>query len=404
MSIHRNFFGNFSRDSGDGTQIVDLQSFVNKILLFDEVILDSSSLKEIPSIIELLGVNGLLTLLESGVLKIYPQFRGPAETSNITNDVVGNTPLPANQYRVSYISSTVNNDYMSRRFHNIRTNEITKNQLKKVKLALIKAIDHRSIDREIESLDQQLQLDFSKNRGIQISASMALRKIFGIQAKNEDFKIALNQVGDNVFEANTNIGNAFNLSEEDVSTVVRNSMFGVAKLNQKIAEMRIHNALSGFLDEESAIFENRLDFLWREASPDKLDSAMVRVLKLRKIPQVLPENTGMVDVEKLLEIRSSSELSAFRCWLSDVDDKSDTEILEVLNSLQNKLGVAVQKKSVKWLRFLLTTGVGFIPGVGTPLSVGLGAADSFLLEEVLPSSGPLVFLDKHYPSLFSDNL
>lgn len=404
MDLRKNFFGTFCRDSIDGRKTLDLQSLVNTFLLFDEIILDSSSLKEIPYFIDLFGVDGLIQLLELGILKIYPQVRGAAETGQVTNDVVGNKPLLPSQHRFSYMYFTVDKDYMSRRFRNIHAKNVSKKQLKEVKLAIVDALDDRSIDSEINSLDQQLQSEFSSNRGIQAATSIALHKLFGIRARGEDFMISLNQVADNIFEADTNIGDVFDLAENDVNRVVRCSMFGLSGLHQKIEEMRIHNALSGFLKQESFILENRLEFLWESMNPEKLDSTMKRVLALKEAPPILSDEIRFVDVEKLLAVRKSPELAAFREWLADASEMEDSELLEIINDLRSKLGVRIQGKAGKSLRFLLTTGIGLIPGAGVVLGTGLGAADSFLLEEVLPYSGIVAFLDKKYPSIFDEKL
>jgi hypothetical protein len=45
-----------------------------------------------------------------------------------------------------------------------------------------------------------------------------------------------------------------------------------------------------------------------------------------------------------------------------------------------------------------------IPVYGTAAGAGLGLIDTFLLDKVLPKSGPVTFLGTLYPSIYQNSL
>jgi hypothetical protein len=49
---------------------VDVSAFVRRLILFDQYILDSTRLREIPALVAVLGSSGLIALLNSEALKV----------------------------------------------------------------------------------------------------------------------------------------------------------------------------------------------------------------------------------------------------------------------------------------------------------------------------------------------
>jgi hypothetical protein len=142
-----------------------------------------------------------------------------------------------------------------------------------------------------------------------------------------------------------------------------------------------------------------MTFLLNEVNPDAQEQRFDRVLALAGLPD--PETAGgTVDVEKLIEIRDTTEIREFRHWLRTLDEATDSEIAERVNSVKARVSEAVRSEAGKTVRFVATTGVGFIPIVGPIAGIALGAADQFLLEKLLPEPGPVSFIGSTYRSLF----
>jgi hypothetical protein len=126
---------------------------------------------------------------------------------------------------------------------------------------------------------------------------------------------------------------------------------------------------------------------------------MKRVLTIKgfdDLDELIAE--GKVDLVKLLEIRDSRECREFRDWLWSADFYTDAEIEEQVNSLRDKLAWFVRGPQGKALRWLASARIGV--GTGDVAGAIGGALDTFLLEKILPNSGPLSFISNMYPTIF----
>lgn len=400
MHMYRNLFGTCSQHYSNEGNFLDLQSLINKLLLFNTFILRSPNLREIPYLVRDLGFEDTLLLLSSDALRICCELRLVGQIGQTDCLVPGGKILPLCSYSVSYGSSDSYDKWISDQLKHIGTIDLTNNQIKRLKLAVVRALDKNSIkDCELSILNQTNQ-DLASNRGIEVATAISLTKIKGFNVKPTDFSIRLHQIYDGCFKAETNLGEIFSIDEIEVHKVVENAVLGIAGLNQRIAEMKVHNALSGFLESETPLFDAKLDFLFQALDPNKLEKNLNRVFALRGFSDIFTDSIQTVNVEKLLKVRDSQELNDFRQWLFEIDTTSDAEIIDRIEGLRSKLGIAAHGNKGKIARFLTSTLVGSLPVVGSVAGIGLGFVDTFLLEKILPYSGVVAFIDKLYPSLF----
>jgi len=398
--MYRNLFGTCSQHYSNEGNFLDLQSLINKLLLFNTFILYSPNLREISDLVRAFGFEDTLLLLSSGALKICCELRLIGQVGQTEGLVPGGKILPPCSYSIMYGSAADHEKWLSDQLKSIGTSELTHNQIKKLKLAVVNALDRNLIkSRDIDLLNQTNQ-ELASSRGIEVATAIALTKMKGFNVKPTDFSIRLHQIYDGCFRTETNLGEIFSLDEIEVHKVVENAVLGIAGLNQRIAEMEVHNALSGFLQSETPLFDAKLDFLFRARDPNKLEKNLNRVFALRGFSDIFTAPVQTVNVEKLLKVRDSQELNDFRQWLFEIDTTSDAEIIDRIGGLRSKLGIAAQGNKGKIVRFLTTTLVGSLPVIGSVAGIGLGFIDTFLLEKILPYSGVVAFIDKLYPSLF----
>ncbi|BCL61975.1 hypothetical protein DGMP_26680 [Desulfomarina profundi] len=111
-----------------------------------------------------------------------------------------------------------------------------------------------------------------------------------------------------------------------------------------------------------------------------------------------------VNIEKLLDIKHSEEFILFREFLRNSNKLGDKELEKIFKSLKAKFSTATNSPIGKTIRFLVGAGIGLIPGVGTPLSLAVSAADQYLFDKVMPSKGIITFINKGYPSIFKEKI
>lgn len=102
--------------------------------------------------------------------------------------------------------------------------------------------------------------------------------------------------------------------------------------------------------------------------------------------------TGQVEVSKLLELATSKSGLEFQEWFHR-HCRTDTlatgrEYAALLKEIPK-----VQSAPLKVLRFLITTGIGLIPGAGGIAGTAAGAFDSFVLERIARGSSPKYFIE-----------
>ena len=71
--------------------------------------------------------------------------------------------------------------------------------------------------------------------------------------------------------------------------------------------------------------------------------------------------------------------------------------------MRAKLGVHLQGGKAHFVRFIVTSGIGVIPVVGQIAGVAASALNTFIIAKLLPASGPAVFVNRSYPSLFESS-
>jgi hypothetical protein len=180
---------------------------------------------------------------------------------------------------------------------------------------------------------------------------------------------------------------------------MKSSLLGIAGVDQRLGEMNAHNALSGFTLEEVPLFSSKLASLAEAVSSQRTEERFQRVVAIAGLSDVVPD--CQIDAEKLLEIRNQPEAMEFRAWLSGIDKFSDSEISELVASLNSKIGLLAQTTVGKALRLAVTTAVGLLPPhVGLPAGVVLGVLDQFAWDKFARRSGVSAFISEMYPSVF----
>jgi hypothetical protein len=124
-------------------------------------------------------------------------------------------------------------------------------------------------------------------------------------------------------------------------------------------------------------------------------STLFRVLNVPNI-RVLYQK-GAINGDNILEFRKSAK--EFRHWLYTTieskipDSRSNEDLLRAYLYSVEKVS-PLNYLPTKVIRFMVTSGVGFIPVIGSIASIGLSAFDTFLLERLVSGWSPKMFMDK----------
>jgi hypothetical protein len=231
------------------------------------------------------------------------------------------------------------------------------------------------------------------------SVVLAVEQMMNVKLR--EFEIAVHAIDREDIRVETDIPERLKLDLPTAHKIIERALLGVAGLVHRFAEMEAYSAISGFIEEDLPLVSEQLDFLAKSISPAAKEQQFRRVVTMAGFPDFsAASDQRKVNMARLLEIRETNECREFREWLPSIAAASDKEIRERIESLRSRLGNLVSTAGGKTVRLLATTGIGCIPVVGPMAGLVAGAIDTFLLEKLLPKSGPVAFLSRLYPSVF----
>jgi hypothetical protein len=374
---------------------LDVAGFIRRLLLFDTYVLYSVRLKEIPEIVRHFGYQGTLALLSSGALEIR------CECAQYAEGQFGTPPCAPLTFQFHVIEAHGRHNYLVDNLKEVnRTPALNSRELMELQSAVVGAVrqpDNREMFRSLVA--PTFESDVLQNSALLKAAiRFVLEKENGMK-EIPDFDIRLHKVGDDRYKAETTLTQQLTLHTDELHQLMKSSLLGIAGVDQRLGEMNAHNALSGFTLEEVPLFSSKLASLAEAVSSQRTEERFQRVVAIAGLSDVVPD--CQIDAEKLLEIRNQPEAMEFRAWLSGIDKFSDSEISELVASLNSKIGLLAQTTVGKALRLAVTTAVGLLPPhVGLPAGVVLGVLDQFAWDKFARRSGVSAFISEMYPSVF----
>jgi hypothetical protein len=396
MELNRRLIGASAVVLPDGKVTdVDISGLLRRLLLFDKYVLVTVRLQEFPFIARYLGYEGLRDLLAANLIEIRCECLQLTQVGQ--GGLFGDQRLPAFNYKFNWIDAHDKEKYVHDGLQHLHGSAgLRHKQVVKLKAAIAKAI--RPLPAGIRSeLWPEFQNELLHHTPlVKKSVELVVNQRLGL--REVPFSLRIHQQGEETFTVETDLQHRAGIGEQQAHQIVEAGLLGIAGLSQSIGEMKAYSAISGFLDEDLPLFRHKLNFLADSLSSEIREQTFRRVINLAGLPD-FPAAEGAISVENLLKVRASSEAGEFRDWLGGVSQASDKEIRERVASLKAKAGLMVGGGTGKAMRFLVTTGIGLIPGATIP-SIALGAADQFLVDKLLPRSGVAAFVNELYPSLF----
>jgi hypothetical protein len=407
MDIRERHFGPIATVKPNGKDIsVNLDSLIRRLILFEHCYLESSLLREIPRMIEVFGYEGVMRLLDDksfGIICDAMTAGSIGQTSVVRQAEKRGGVLPLGSYNIVLISLSPENGYGSALENVHKATGISNSQRKKLKLKLVDkrltyplAAGRAGLSDYIKDLENNNEILIPTMRNV-------IHRELGIDVGN-NLKLNVQKLSlDGDYKVQTNLVSDFGVDEFEAHKAVERALLGVAGLNQRIRLMESFEAVTGFQESESPIFETKLRIISDQMDPTRQEQRFERVSKLAGLPTIdgLSSNKK-IDMNKLLELRDAPECIQLRKWLRTTDGQSDKDIEEQLNSVKDRLAALTHSKKAKAIRFLATGGVGLVPGLGAALGPASTLGDHFLVDRLIGSPGPVYFLSHQYPSIFKE--
>jgi hypothetical protein len=387
-------------DQGDPLIEIDFGNLVRKLILSEQIVVQSVGLKEIPLVIQKFGYDGVRTLLESGRVRMLTDGLGFANLGQYAARTNGPV-LPLGSYSFSALRFSAPKEMASRDLHRIDdVPGLSAKRAQKLRRLVGERLTHMPDDAGRLS-EEQLKSELESNAPIlKKSVALAVRRSFGVGVDPAHFELQVERLTEWDWRTETNLSERTGLRPEQVHEAVGNGLSGAGSVSLQLELMKIFSSLTGFRANELPLLDEKFEYLMRQLDPDAHEGRFERVLDITGLPDVDPDpDVKDVDMARLIAITQGSEVTEFRRWLRSADAFTDEELSGVLHPVRDAIGGAVRSRGAKAVRLATTTGVGvLVPPVGIALSV----LDTFLTEKLIPGPGPTAFLSRLYPSVFPD--
>ena len=362
---------------------------IERLLLFDGYVLRTVRFKEIPFLVKGLGYDQTLELLDSGLI----QFR--CEVTQIGSERDAELKkLKKPTFSLIWIEAHDWDKYFSDCLADVHANL----SLPDGKWLELRSRIEKCVRPVQPSIRQDIGLGFV---GTLDSASDVLAESIRLAGRRRRtplvfpaFETRVERI-DDLIHVESDLSRK-RIPHEELWEIFRDGLMGIGSLEQTIGEMKNYEALGGFNPEELPVFEKKMSGLARLAYAGNVEKRITRVAKLTGLPRFSPEKM-LLNVDKLLRARESDDLCLFRDWLATSDGLTDETVREMLRGYRAVVSNFVRGGSVTMSRLMIEGILGlFQPIAGIALSV----LDTFLIEKLLPRSGPAAFVNNTYPSLF----
>ncbi len=389
-------------DAG-GSVSADIPALLNRLLIFKNYYLQSIRLREFASLVRTLGLDNVILLLDSGALKIdlNPTQFGQSGQTDPQLGIREKPSLPLLSYSFSLLFSAQRNDYLLRsvqEVHRELRDVIGWRELTRLEGAILRAVIPLPENTGVPAL-LAFDGDLKANSPIFKKAllnRLGLKQDFVIA--ESDLSLVISQIDDTDFAVETNL-ESFGLTREEAHKFVESALLGAGYLNRRIEDMENYHALSGVIDDELFLFGEKLKLLAACASPTHKEKTFDKALRIGRFPAFdLQPPTKLFNIDRFLTVRDSKECKEFRDWLRNAQFLDEREIQLQVGSLRTRLGTLVHGTTGRIIRFAVSNLAGVNPVVGWAVS----ALDTFVLDTIFPLSGPAMFLDSMYGSLFAE--
>jgi hypothetical protein len=404
LDIHEHHLGPIAAAEGTDRPEVDVGAVVRRLILFEKCTIESNRLQEIPALVSVFGVDGLLKLLDSGALQILADAMTTGQigqTAGLQATIKRGGPLPLGSYHLAAVSMAHRRDYVHRILQEVHAAPISHIDAKRLKLALASRLLTFPADAGATGVSDTL-LDLRQGHPViwQAIRSAVMKETGHDPGQDPEMEVEeLEGAGD--FRVSTSLAARLGLTPDVEHRLVERGILNVAGLNQRIRVMESFEAVTGFREDEVELFAKKLSVLAARMDANHEERQFDRVITLGGLPglEALPRG-ATIDTDRLLRLRAGDDGRRLRAWLRETHSQSDAAITKDFRGIREELAALTQSPPARFVRFLVATVAGFVPVAGPVAGPAVSAGDAFLLDRVIGKPGPATFLGKHYPSIF----
>src|SRR5262249_27868884 len=115
---------------------------------------------------------------------------------------------------------------------------------------------------------------------VRAATDWALRVYENRDPEGVDYSIRLHQETEDVFRAETDIGERFSLAKDDVDRILERAVLAVGGLNERFEQMESYNAVTGLRETELRLLDAKLAAVLQQVDPSRQEARLTHGLEL----------------------------------------------------------------------------------------------------------------------------
>jgi hypothetical protein len=155
MTLRDRLIGPCAQQAVDAANIrVDLDAFVQRLLLFDTYVLQSAHMLEVPALASLFGIGGLVTVLKAGALRVQCDAVAMGQIGQTTFGAhrEANGPLPLGSFSLSIIRAHDQESVVTGGLANVKKTPGALKDVIRLKQAIVEALEQPPAGFGVEAL------------------------------------------------------------------------------------------------------------------------------------------------------------------------------------------------------------------------------------------------------------
>ena len=257
------------RDEDDAIHVEEFGDLVRKLVLSEEVVLESIRLREFPLLIQKFGFDGMKELLQSRRFRVHCDAVTIGQTGQTTalESRARKGAFPPGSYCFDVVRITRSEPFVHENLQPINDAPgLRGKQAQKLRRLVAGALLAPAADAG-EASWHATRSDLDGNSPIlKTSVALAVRKHFNRDIAASAFDLRIERIDDTDWRTETNLGEQVGLDVDDTHQAVAHGLLGVGGLNQRIEYMERYQALTGFRSDDLPLLEEKLGFFWPSAA------------------------------------------------------------------------------------------------------------------------------------------
>ncbi|MBO6572024.1 MAG: hypothetical protein JJ958_06210 [Balneola sp.] len=246
----RNFAKLIDEDD-KGNLTLSLPELVEKLILFENLVIESSRLKEIPILLNTIGFESTMNLLKSGVIQIHNDKIAIGSKNKDLLHLVGFSELkafgtdPSHLFKTNIKEIKEDCDISKRQFN------LLENQLN----SIVTSYPEECID----NLKNDFRSDVTPNsNSLREAICIKTKNLLNIEIDASQIEVNTHLTTDDLFKHESNLKELLDIDKATEYHILDSALLSIGGLNEKILQMDIYNSISGFKPNEISIFKARV--------------------------------------------------------------------------------------------------------------------------------------------------